>query len=354
MVLSAFLVYALGKLDILWTIVESGNMGFVVRGKSLFRIIHDVRGKKLAGNAVNGTSKFIDGEEKRTWLQKKFGLYWIGFPPASGIHPFKIKKESENPEGHGVENWTTGVKEATVTSLLHTFPRPFILRDVELKNRTRVNLLVVATFEVICPYIPVFKYKGDFFIRASSRIRSATDDIVKEIEDITAFIAAPKGEEGGILEGLKNPTSAFNLELVANVGIRLVGISIPQFDGDDAILAAANEESLAILRGKATVATANANRESALIASRTKAQQVLIETRANAASVVALGRARGHQIRETVAAMASTLGSKDVVAEGVTAVLEMEAATGPNSKLTTLVKGGGAKPVVPIGGGKIV
>ncbi len=303
-------------------------------------MIDDVRGEQLIVNDNDELTEFVPGEEPKTWLQKRFGIYWVGWPPASRVLYFDIDVEKENPAGTGPDNWTSKKEKRTVSSLRHTFPIPFTLKGVELGDRTTVDLLAVGTFRVKRPYIAVIKLKGDFSLRANARIRASVGDITKAIPNITAFIAEDKSEETGMLKDLKDPISTFNIGLIRHVGLELVEISIPQFNADKAMLEAANREAIAILDGKAKIATADA---------RKKALE--IDTEADAARVVALGKARGEQISATVAAISTTGGNKDAVTKAAAEILTMEAATSETSKLTTLVQGG-ASPVVPVGGNK--
>src|SRR3989338_3285375 len=127
------------------------------------------------------------------------------------------------------------------------------------------------------------------------------------------FIKTEKCEVGGILFPMKIADGPLNMELIRQVGLRLVGISIPQYDpSDKEVRAALNAEAIAQARAKAFVAEAIGHRD-----------QLAIRVEANALAQERLAVARGVQIKETVAAMASTLGSPDVVARGVTDVLEM-------------------------------
>lgn len=333
-VLFPFLAYALGKMDMYFTLLKSGDIKFIMRGETLHKTICDIRGFEL----VNGKLEPTTEKQPHPW----FGLYWIGFSPFASIHRFPISKERENPSGKTPEEWIErDPEEKRVSSLRFTFPRPYVLMNVELSDRIAVNVLVVAKFEVVNPYIPVFLFKGKFFENAGAILRASVIDILKRY-DLDKFIVAEKGEVAGILAEMKIPDGPFNTELIRQVGLRLVGISIPQYDPSDKdVIAAMNAQTIAKEKAKALVAEATGH-----------ANQLKIRVNADALAAERMAKARGKRIHETVKAMASTLGSPDVVARGVADVLEMEAATSADSKLTTLVKGGGATPVVPVGGGK--
>lgn len=344
-----FVLYELAKSDnpMFFTTMESGDIRFIMKGKTLHRMIHDVRGKKwsdgkgksFSAELVNLLPNESDGKGK---LARWFGLYWIGLYPFYSVLKFKIKKTRENTAGTKPQDWITKVEEEEVTTFRHTFPLPFVLTGVEIKDRTKVDLMAVGTFEVVRPYIPVIKLKGDYYTRMSSRLLAATSDELKAFESFLDFVAAPKKEADGILAQalLKDPLSTFNDDLIANVGLKLTEISIPQYSADEAILAATQKEAVAKLEGAALLAAAEFYK-----------QKLAKETEADAARIDALGIARGGQITKVVTAMGTLEGSPDVATRGAADLLEMEAATGEHSKLTMVIKGG-QTPQIVIPGGK--
>jgi regulator of protease activity HflC (stomatin/prohibitin superfamily) len=360
-----FVFYLLAQNDVFFTKLETGDIKFIVRGDSLVRIIHDVRGKKLI--LINGEETLVDGKEDKTFINERFGLWWVGVPPFAKVHKFWIKPERENPSAQKKEQWITSDEPREVSSLRFTFPRPYRLDKVELSDRLSVDILVVAKFEVVKPQIPVFVFKGGFFANAGS-ILSA--DVADRVNNMTLddFIKAQKGEVGGILKGMKASEESigeelelkdtttdsavrhnlgdFNRELIRQVGLRLVGISITQFDPSDTeIRNAMQAKELAVKQGQARIASAEA----------TKAARIT-EAEGEGQAIERLATAQGAQIRETVSALASTLGNPDVVAEQVgrvlianARVLEAQAVAGPTSKITTWVNGGGGvQPALPI------
>ena len=158
LVLSPFVAYALSTFDVFWTRLESGSIKFIKRGDSLHEIIYNTPGFELI-EGENG-KEFVKTTKKQS--KPWFGLYWIGLPPFARIHKFKITKETENPEGEKPADWILGKEkgEVEVDNLRFIFPRPYLLRDVELKDRVPVNVLAVAKFQVVRPYVPVFFFKN--------------------------------------------------------------------------------------------------------------------------------------------------------------------------------------------------
>jgi len=336
-----FGMYALATKDIFWTQLETGNIKYIFRGDKLHKIIADVRNKKMDDTMGH---KLETGVEHRSWLNNKTGLYWIGWPPFASVHKFKIRKrkEVEITTGKPPAGWIEDFGEVIVSSLRETFTLPFVLTEVELNDQQNVSMLVVAKFDVVDAYIPVIELKGGFFANTSSTLSAAVTDIAKELT-MDGFVAAPKGEKVGILsvefENKIAPDetvtiSKFNKRLEEQVGLHLVGVAISEWDpSDKAIRDAMSKKFLA-----------EKEQAAAVIKAETYAKEVAIKTTADVGRVVALGEADGKRVLSTV----NALGGNVTVAGKL---LEMEAAAGPNSKLTTLVNGP-ATPVVPVGGGK--
>jgi hypothetical protein len=305
-----------------YTKLGSGDIKFITHNGSLHRIIHNVKGMKLDQGIL------VDGEEKKSKFNKWFGLWWVGIPIYAKVHTFPIVKERENPDGTTPEEWIERDKEeAIISSLRFTFPRPYVLQKVELGDRIPIDLLVVAKFQVVDPYIPVFLFKGKFFENAGADLRGAVIDILKKFT-LDEFVKKPKGEVNGILAGMKDPSSKFNIALIKQVGLRLVGISIPQYDpSDNDVRAAMNAEAV----------------------EKEKAKALAVSTEAKARATERMAAARKAQVAATVAGLATSSGNPDVIARGAADILEMEAATSETSKITTFVKGG-ASTVIPVGG----
>lgn len=319
-ILLPFFFYALSGMDIFFTRLGSGDIKFIMRGDSLVKTIHNVAGKKL----ING--RFENGIESKSWLNEKIGIWWIGIPPWSSIHQFEVKKEKENPAGTTPDTWITVGEKVAVNYLRFTFPRPFVMRAVELKDRTTVDLLVVCKFEVEEPYIPVFLFKGGFFENAGSIIRAKINDRLKKFSSITEFIQARKGEDG-FLKNLK-AEHGFNDILRDQVGLKIVGIVIAQYDpADKAVLEATNKEAIAKLLGLAQVAEATAY-----------ANQLQIRTEADRDRIIELAKGRESIIQRTVAQMQSTGASSEMIAFTVSQILKADSVA--QSQITSWVEGG--------------
>lgn len=351
-ILSPFVAYALATVNIFFTFLESGNIKYIYHGDTLWRIIADVKGKKLDPPIIGHVLvPLTEGEEEqKKWWEKLFGIYWIGIPPFASIKRFKITRRIEEEElaGKPMDKWIRDLKEVEVDSLRALFPRPFLLERVELSDRQTVNVLVVAKFEVVNAYTPVVELKGGFFELTSSLLQGAIIDTLKSLTMETLISAEKESDEEKFIfhKLVESPDpndttkGLFNQNLQKLVGLHLVGITMPEWDpSDTTVRNAMNLKFIAEKQAEATKVEATAH-----------ATNVGLKTVADAKRIKDLGDAQEAQIRAVVAGMAATGATQIEVLQAVTRVLEMEAATSPTSKLTTLVGAGGAQPVIPIGG----
>lgn len=336
-----FLFFALAKYDIFFTLLTSNEIKFVVQSDgSLDRIIHDVKGywydtehHEFKKDDPDPTKR----KKNKTFLQRKYGLYWVGIPPFKKIYEFPIVKQREKEGKTGDSSqWLSKEEKETVKSLRFTFPRPFVLLTAELKDRTTVDMFILCKFEVVKPYEPVFIFKGDFFRNAGAILQGAVIDIIKEHE-IEKFVNVPKGEVDGILSPLKEYDGPLNQELIRQVGLRLVGITIAKYDpSDEEVVKAIRAKALADQRGQADVV--KAQKEAEARKAQAEGEKIALKS---------LAEGRGEFIRATVTALTLPGSDPTAVTQSASKVLASEAVSGKDSKVTTWVDGSNASVVVP-------
>jgi predicted membrane chloride channel (bestrophin family) len=129
----------------------------------------------------------------------------------------------------------------------------------------------------------------------------------------------------------------FNDILREQVGLKLVGIVIAQYDpADKAVLEATNKEAIAKLLGLAQVAEAQAY-----------ATQLQIRTGADRDRLIELAKGREALIKKTVEQMQATNASPEAIAHVVGQILKAESVS--NSQISSWVEAGGnAFPTFPI------
>lgn len=350
-VLLYFAVYELAKMDLFFTFLESGNIKYIYVGNTLKRIIADIEGKVIDKHIVR--DRLSGDKDPRSWVERKLGLYWVGFPPFSMVKKFVVplKKELEETSNKPPAEWIVDKGHRDVDSLRFMFPRPLMLLKAELgdpKDRQTVDVLAIGQFQVVNAYTPVVQLKGDFWELLAGIMRAAILDIVERQGTMDAFIVADKSDSPtSILYSLwaKGADSDFNKVLIERTGLMLVGAAIPQWDPSDEATRKAMQLAFVALKEK----------EKALIDASAYSESLKIKTDAEALAQRNLAAARGVRVRETATGIAGSLDNADhdTVAQAVATILQAEAHAGPDSKITTVVVNGGNTPaVIPLGGGK--
>ena len=282
-----------------------------------------------------GNIKFIDVMESYTKTisgQGIFGFHWVGVRYLYRVHKFKVKKERENPSGSGPEQWIQSGEVTEVDSLLKIIPRPFVLREVELGDRTQIDILVTVLLEAKDGKKFVYELKADF-LKIGAAIRTAVADEVKKFPNLTAFIAADKSETSGFLRHLGEPGSMFNQRLLSYSDLELITIEIPQYNADKSMLEAANQEAIAKLKGLADIAAAEAY-----------AQALQTKTQADAERAKQLASAPVNGVLEALETAGATPEEKILALQEI-----IKWGAVQNSHLTALVeKGGGSMPTFSI------
>ncbi len=353
-----FLVRRLASADIFFTFPTTNQIKYVERGGKkddkgnwsggvLDHYLPEVPGFRLEGENLQNQhfveDPSVQGAELgfvNSLFHRWFGVYWYGLYPFFHIRTFQIKKEYENLQGTDRDNWIRHGDIVTVDALRFAFPRPYVFTEIELKDRSSVDIKIVLEFEVVRPYTPVYVYHGDFFTQAGSLLQGAVIDLLKDHE-LQEFLELRKGEENGILADLKKIDGAFNAKLIELVGLRILSLSINDWRASD-------EDILKAMRKKLI---AQKDQEADVVRAETYERTVEIQTRADVARLKALAGGRGEYILQTKAALALPDADPTAVAQAAAAILEMEAATSETSKLTTLVKDS-SKAVIPVGGNK--
>jgi hypothetical protein len=311
------------------------------RGGTFYRMIANVPGYILDENNQLVESTFTPPEPLSHQL---FGVYWTGLPFLYHVKTFKVKKEKENVKGTGPEDWVLGQKDAPVDvdALRARFPRPFIFTDVELADRLKVHLKLVAKIRVVFPYIPVYHYTDDFFTQIASILQGyVIDKLAEKGMTIDDFLSLPKGGGSRFLKEFEKEDSELNLELTKQVGVVVESLAVNDWEpGDKDIIKAIQQKGLNKATGEAEVE---------LAVQRAKARITTAEAEAKAQNL--LTDARAKRIRETVAALKSEGGDATVVAQCAARVLEKEAVASESSKITTLVEGD-RQIAIPVGGSK--
>ncbi|MFA7285481.1 MAG: hypothetical protein WC011_01375 [Candidatus Paceibacterota bacterium] len=226
-----------------FTTVESGNYKFIVIGETY--------------------SKTLDPYTSFSF----FGWYWIGISFLYKVHNFPINKYKVNPDRKPDEakSWVVHEDGVIVDTLRKVVTLPILMEDVELKDRTKINLLLNVILEYRNPYIFVFDLKGNPR-PIISIIASKITNEVNKVANLTAFIDLDTSESADFFKGLldENPAnddnlSDFNTLLLNKTGSIANSFNISEFNADRAILDAANKKAIAVLNAEALGIDAEAN-----------------------------------------------------------------------------------------------
>ncbi|MEK7185723.1 MAG: hypothetical protein AAB726_03805 [Patescibacteria group bacterium] len=203
------------------TSVKEGTMKFKVAGGELVEIIPNVPGYVLVRDE-NGFDILMPEDKARAegeeilrsgpiarWFQKKFGFWWVSiFYPAIKIHRFEIFKSrlttGKKVAGDGAENRSIldVIEDEDEPSLVHElrwrFPMPVGIAGVESKDRLRIDILLLCTFQVIMPAIPIFIFNADFFKILRAAVSAAVINEVRSMhytsrDDVEGFVDMKKG-----------------------------------------------------------------------------------------------------------------------------------------------------------------
>lgn len=333
-ILSPFVAWAFSTFNIFFATCASGNMKFVMKGETVHAIIYNEEDLLVH----HGKKWELEPKDFKKRKRLIFGLFWIGIPGINRIHEFPITKDSENPDaGEDPKSWVTQRGEVPVDSLRLVMQRSFVFRNIELKDRSTVNILVTTKLRILDWFIPIFNLKGKFFENTAGLIEAAVGDILKE-KTLQELIEAPKGEKTGILNVLEIDGCHFAKALKDQVGLELEGIAISRVDpGDSALRKAMNSRVIAEKEGEATIAKSEAEGKAAIVRAEAEATALTRMAQAEQEKLAKLGLLR-----------VGADGKVELIPDART-----KAYTDALGKLTELkVIGEGAFPFVDIGGTK--
>ncbi len=227
-----------------FTTVESGNYKFIVQGETWV--------------------KTIDGDDPNKHFHI-FGYYWVGFRFIHKVHNFVINKYKLNPDRkpEDPKTWISHEENFETGTLRKIVTLPILMSDVELKDRTKISLLVNVILKFEEPKIFVFNLKGNYRALITI-ISSKVNDLVKNIDNLTEFINEDKGEGSNFFKNLLNDPisgdlSKLNEILKLNTGAIATAFNISEYSADNALLEAANAKAIADLRAEARRIDADAD-----------------------------------------------------------------------------------------------
>ena len=247
---AAFAVWQLAKADIMWTFVPLGEIKAVVRGDgNPIAMLANLQGYR-----VNSRMEIDEGFPYKNTLQKKWGLYWMGFPPAK-IQGFWFVHERANPEikaNTPPSEWIKRDPEAKEeTSLLWEIPHSYVIPAVEFADGFQADVMFESRSRVVKPLTAIFIRKGKFIDFMADYVNAGVIEILRDY-DYNDFMTMPKTEKSELAKAI---VENINLDgkLVEAVGLVMIGGFISRFEAPKELTEAIEAEKKAELAGKASI-----------------------------------------------------------------------------------------------------
>ncbi|MBA3732828.1 hypothetical protein H0W91_00440 [Patescibacteria group bacterium] len=277
-----FAAWQMAKADILFTFIGIGEIKMVDRGVGNFwKILANLPGHHVEGEKIVEDSK---EEHTKSYLEKRYGLYFIGFSPAK-LHEFEFVHERINPDikkGMPPDEWIKRDDHAQkTTTLLWEIPHWYLVSGVEFHDQMSGELLFNCMSRVTRPVVAIYLRRGQFIDYSAQYVNGAVIDSVRnenfsDLQGLQKMESAIK-EEGGKTPLSEEIVSKVNVLLEDAVGLKMQWGFISQYDASDKSDQKALEaRKVAQLEGEAKIETA----KQAVAISKQTAKQTNIEAKA--------------------------------------------------------------------------
>lgn len=207
-------VLLFARLGIFFVNVPRGNVMAITAGETLREIVPNAGNFKLSKNGdVDGHRWLVPVKEQdpkknekerldalfrraqwgTRWLQRilwRWGVYVIPFIwPYTRPHKIDLGKDgrkmlrSRSEAGEGallrarVVNSPASEESTVVDSLRFAAPRPIYIEGLELPgDNSKINVLLLVTFRLVVPVVPIYDLKGEFFPLLDGAVEGAMVD----------------------------------------------------------------------------------------------------------------------------------------------------------------------------------
>jgi regulator of protease activity HflC (stomatin/prohibitin superfamily) len=340
--LASLAIYKASEHDICFTQNQSGRIKAIVAGKQVVKWIGWIPGHEVnpETGAVSALASGQPEKEKSFFDQilQPLGISFVGLWPFHKIYRYEFKWTEWVTKDNSTENVPMPRKEET-DHVRFRFPYLIKISEVETKGKVPINVLVLITTEVKNASLMLFNSGGEWLSNMSASVQSATRDWIgdRELEDITS--AQNEGENSPFVECILNLNGDNG-----NTGLKLLGfeIKIANFLSYEVV----GEDKVRLQ--KATTEQYVAEQEAAAKKARAKGEADAIKeiASAEAEATIKRGDAKAEAARKILDALASHPdGAQIEMAEKIAEAIK-------GSKITTLVTGGGANPLLQIVSGQ--
>lgn len=332
-----------GYIRKLFSTCETGNSLCVDAGETHIRTYINIPGKILAENGDIVDELYLGQAEKRkTWVQKKFGLYWIGFPfMGRRVHQTTIRTDKINPSTKQDSNrppaeWIEEGQPRIISQLRHVFPMPVLAVDVKFNDGTEGTILLRCDFQTLNPERMLYSQKGGYQNALVSTIRGATNDYCED-RSFADFRAIAKTRGGAmsieIINRVQQETQGF-------IGVTVTGVTVEIYNSASLEEERAQRaETLAELQGRATVATAQAAATALDREAAAQARKIIVLAEAQARADGLTGPASITDVAALLDKYLSAGANPDYAVQSATALGRASRFSRKESPVNTLLEG---------------
>jgi hypothetical protein len=299
-----------------FTFMTENTMKAIVTNGSLRRFISNVQGKEIDQRDnllkqlnTNGMVRepflsldlsfvFLGKWEWERWFYKKLNLRWVGFPLVNQVLTIPINRVVWDKNKAKIDTVLGRIKVSVkmTRELYHAFPRPIEMKEVDTQDGYRLDLSLLAFFEVYAPYFAFFVLKDSFMLTLDSIVKAYVTERIKGMK-WNEFKQKKEVTEGSPEDAL------FNLKTLSSQGARAgtavtgllvddFGISKSSKDLQDAVEA----NQIAEERGKAAETAANYAKKAAAHAADAAKNTRTREGEGDAAAIRSKGAAEADTI----------------------------------------------------------
>lgn len=277
-VLLLLVIYLLAQHDLFFCFVEEGDFRFIMKGKNLHRIILNARGYYLDEDDVVQVGQ----DASKTWLNRHFGIYWVGIPPFFRIHRWVFEYETRSDQ----DAFQTK-PESVILSALHLFHTyRLVVKEAELKDAFRIDTTSNLVVKVINPRLAVLTLKGKWFVPLMTAAKGAVADLINNYRYKTDGTRKGKKESWLELnkEGAASTFSTAITDVNSEIG-KITGVVIESVDYQDFQPSAEQED---VIKATQALEKARLEGEAKLETAKFNAQATRVEGEAD--NEIALGR----------------------------------------------------------------
>jgi len=158
------LIWFIAHTDKFFAFIREGEGIVVVRGESAHKFIISFRGHHLEWDDELKAEKIVDGDPERHgflgFLEKRFGIYWMGIWPFTRRHKYLFRWKEWDPSKEGYYLWTRSVP--TDFFFVKTFKYGSKLQAAEAIGNVAVDVKFSLFVKIIYPEIAIFRNEDWF------------------------------------------------------------------------------------------------------------------------------------------------------------------------------------------------